>query len=58
MTAKTVAAIPGSCRRPHRLPSAEGGTRTLQSAVTDVMQQEVMYEVAQALTDDDSAGQG
>lgn len=57
MTVQTVAGTPGSSGRP--LPSAPiaGGPRPQLSAVTDVLQ-DVMYVVTQALTDDDSAGQG
>jgi len=50
MTAKTVAGNPGSNRRQFRKTPTVGGPRTMQSVVINT--------VTQALTDDDSAGQG
>lgn len=63
MTAKMVAGNPGSYRRQPcitqlGMTSTAGGPRTMQSAVTEAMQQAVEHAVPQALTDDDSAGQG
>ena len=58
MTAKLVAANRGSYRRRHPSNPTVAGSVTAQSAITDVMQQEVINVVTQALTDDDSAGQG
>lgn len=60
MTAKTVAANSGSYRRRQRVTPTEGGSRTAQSALMEiaVTAVPVVTAVPQALTDDDSAGQG
>lgn len=60
MTAKSVAANPGSYRRQQHVTLTEGGSRTVQSALMEiaVTAVTVVTAVPQALTDDDSAGQG
>lgn len=57
MTAKSVAANPGSYRRQQHMTLTEGGSRTVQSALMEIAVT-VVTAVPQALTDDDSAGQG
>lgn len=57
MTAKSVAANPGSYRRQQYVISTGSGSRTAQSALMEFAVP-VVTAVPQALTDDDSAGQG
>lgn len=57
MTVKSVAANPGSYRRQQRVTLTEDGSRTAQSAQMQFAVP-VVTAVPQALTDDDSAGQG